>query len=577
MDLSIRVINNIIHPTAAFVDPSQEQSDIELLRNHTPSNVVSPPISTLDYLSTLPHLTNPQWRIDGCGDLGRHFFIYPLFMKSVPPLRIDVFIPSQEDVPADLREALGLSAAFHIKDHERLNRLGISNYLVHALQKLTSNMPDPDAWYRRQKFGTRIVMRNITHNPADAHFDTDPGYAVESSLLSVQKLQMMWGGEVEIPAVVDISRVHVIRQFQDTVSLVEVDGKTYVLKTLTSFPKYLYHELHVLLKLSRKPHANIISKPVGLVTKKCGFGGKQGIIGFFSEYHAPGSLRDMLPSRRLNNSLLVADQLRWAQQVVSALLHINGPVHNLYYSDLRLDNILLNAAGDVVMVDFEQRGVWFEFAPPEVNAVEYLRLVATSETVQLDAGQHCADLLQELVPKWKLLTQSENYHGASAGYNLPWLVLSPAEREYAQVYMLGRFLWCIFEGVCAPQKSTVWQSYVQESHLEFPEYQLTPAPMRDLIAACTRGWRATLNGKISRSGSRVVVDGYDEEAGNKETHHMLARGIARDFWTEEVRVAEEWLRARQAGMLTGTWTENYYGRPTLAEVEQKLREFGENI
>ena len=33
------------------------------------------------------------------------------------------------------------------------------------------------------------------------------------------------------------------------------------------------------------------------------------------------------------------------------------------------------------MVDFEQRGVWCEFAAPEVNAIDYIRHLAVDEEI----------------------------------------------------------------------------------------------------------------------------------------------------------------------------------------------------
>ena len=41
--------------------------------------------------------------------------------------------------------------------------------------------------------------------------------------------------------------------------------------------------------------------------------------------------------------------------------------------------MVFSAAGDLVLLDFEQRGVWCEFGPPEVNAVEYVRILATDD------------------------------------------------------------------------------------------------------------------------------------------------------------------------------------------------------
>lgn len=67
--------------------------------------------------------------------------------------------------------------------------------------------------------------------------------------------------------------------------------------------------------------------------------------------------------------------MRWAHQLTSALVHIWNS-HVGYYADLKLDNIIIRESGhgdfDVVLLDFEQRGAWFSWSPPEINTVAYL-------------------------------------------------------------------------------------------------------------------------------------------------------------------------------------------------------------
>jgi hypothetical protein len=113
----------------------------------------------------------------------------------------------------------------------------------------------------------------------------------------------------------DISTLQLVRQLQDSTSLVKITTQgspqeAIVFKTLSDSPKYLYHELKVLLSIPS--HQNIISRPLRLVTKACRFGGKTGVVGFTLPYHRQGSLRDILPFRRIHQTLHLHDQVKWA-------------------------------------------------------------------------------------------------------------------------------------------------------------------------------------------------------------------------------------------------------------------------
>ncbi|KAL5624410.1 hypothetical protein BROUX41_004470 [Berkeleyomyces rouxiae] len=568
MDLDINALSAVIYPTAAFLPPVSS-AHIE----DWGSSFMNPAAR----YNNLSAPTSPLWRIESSGGLGSHYLVYPLFLEFVPPLRLDIFIPCATKLPSAIRSGLDLGAAFYTKDCRHLARLGIAAYLLQALQAWTLRIPDPAAWYTSQIFGSRLIFKDLPQDPATATIDLVPMYSLEASFLPVPALEQLWASELALPDSVDISRVHVVRQLQDSVAIVEVDGTTYVLKALTSCPKFIYHELHVLLTLAKSPHPNICSPPVKLVTKDCTFGSSRGVMGFLSEYHSPGTIRDILPRRRLAGTLTPELQIRWAQQITSALSHVSSPAMGLYYPDLRCDNILLSDDDHIVMVDFEQRGVWCEFAPPEVNAVEYIRILADGNDADPEVCTRFADRLTRLVPDWENLTRSEQYHSPGEGYHIPWLTLSKGEREYAEVYMLGRVLWCIFEGVSAPEKAAIWQSYAHESHLEFPQYDLAPPTIRDLIDRCTRGRRPTLSEKVVRRKGQMVVKNLSEYADSLQAHEDRVQRVARDFWRAEIEAAEEWLDLRESRIKQGTWSDNYYNRPTLRDVEQELEAYARSL
>ena len=129
--------------------------------------------------------------------------------------------------------------------------------------------------------------------------------------------------------------------------------------------------------------------------------------------------------------------------------------------------------------------------------------------------------------------------------------------------MLGRVLWCLFEGQSAPQPGAVWQSYRREPDLEFPAFRRTPLEIRGMIDRCTSGRRRALSTLITRIGSRLelrsVAPGYAQDP-NK----ILAE--SKQWWTEEMREAEAFLQKRYELKKQGEWDSNFYGRPKLREV-----------
>lgn len=629
MELNSRAIHDVVHPTAAFTQPNRYDGPA-LVSEHGTAAASSTPwlesqLNPKNRVDSLEPPENPLWRIDGCTGLGTQYYAVPLFLDGGPPMRFDVFIPEEAAQPALLRRILDLGAAFHIKDASRVRRLGISRHILRALQHwtLSTGITGPESvtsMYQNLPFGSRIVFENLDLNVHNIRIVVARMYPLERQLVPLSRLANTLGLPRELlPQAIDISGLRVVQQLHDSVCLVrmttahsarqqqgdEEDGegpKLWVMKALTSGTKYLYHELQALLNM--EPHPNVIERPTFLVTKYCKFGGKTAVVGFVSHYHAGGSLRDSLPLLRMHGRLRLEDQLRWATQLASAVVHIRER-GRMFYPDLRLDNVVLSATSDVVMVDFEQRGVWCEFAAPEVNALEYVRILASDgptssassadddddddarpppqdagtspeldePVIPGDVRERYAAMLTRYLPAWEELQSREEYAAPPQGYdsyNVPWLCLSDEEQEAAEVYMLGRVLWCLFEGQSAPQPGAVWQSYRLEPDLEFPEFRRTPLGLRGLIDQCTRGRRKGMSRIITRRGSKLIL--RDTPAGGPQDVERIL-GVARDWWAEELEVAESFLQMREELKSDGEWPGNYFRRPKLREVLALLQAF----
>jgi len=623
MELNSRAIHDVVHPTAAFT-PATRYDTLALVPGLEKGGLEAPsssswPESQLNpknRVDSLEPLEKPLWRIDGCTGLGTQYYAVPLFLDVAPPMRFDVFIPEEAAQSPAIRRILDLGAAFHIKDAARVRRLGISRHILRTLQQWTlkTGITGPESvasMYQNLPFGSRIIFENLDLNVHKIRVAIARMYPLERQLLPFSRLPNVLGLPQEsIPEAIDISRLGIVQQLHDSVCLVRIaldqghpsnlqgHSGLWVMKALTSGTKYLYHELRALLNM--EPHPNVISRPTFLVTKHCKFGGKTAVVGFVSTYHAGGSLRDSLPLLRMHGHLRLEDQLRWATQLASAVVHVRER-GRMFYPDLRLDNVVLSASSNVVMVDFEQRGVWCEFASPEVNALEYVRILASDgppgagtdddDDAQLqpdgvevgpepdepiipgDVRERYAAMLTRYLPFWEELQSREDYAAPPSGhdsYNIPWLCLSDEEQEAAEVYMLGRVLWCLFEGQSAPQPGAVWQSYRLEPDLEFPEFRRTPEGLRGLIDRCTNGRRKGLSGLVTRRGSKLVL--RDVAPGHPQDVNRV-RTVAREWWTEELEAAEAFLQMRDEMKSRNEWPGNYFGRPKLGEVLAHLQAF----
>ncbi|PFH56143.1 hypothetical protein XA68_17005 [Ophiocordyceps unilateralis] len=562
MELSQRSIHDVIHPTAAFSHVTV--SEPPMAPSGPSSDSVPWTESSLNpknRIDSLAPLSKPLWRIDGCTAFGTQLYAVPLFISPVRPYRVDVFIPEPAQLPAKLRKLLDLDITFYTRDESRISQLGITRHVLRILQHWTLAMDDPLSIYRNLPFGSRIVFQNLPKNVADARISVAPTHYLERQLLSVSSLRRFWGEHVELPPTVDIDDVEYLSQLHDSVCLVKIDARIRIFKAITSYTKYMYHELRQLLVMP--PHPNVIARPLHLITKRCSFGNKVAVVGFTLENHVHGSLRDLIPFLQLHGQISLADKVKWSLQLASALRHLRETSGDFYYPDLRLDNIVLSESWDAVMIDFEQRGVWCEFAAPEVNAIEYVRLLAVDDEIDPCVRAKYGKLLTGLLPGWEKMGEGEGYTWPSAGYNVAWSCLSRTEHEACEAYMLGRVLWCIFEASSAPQRAAVWLSYRWEPLVEFPDYGATPRPLRHLIDWCTRGRQPGLSKHIVRERDRLVMR-HTENTGTSTAEQVLR--TARVWWRREISDAERWLKERSEGMRRGDWDENYYDRPTLGQI-----------
>lgn len=534
-------------------------------------------------INNLSKLRSGKWAIDGSSPVGTRFFAYPDFARGKPPLRIDAFIPEMNHEAGCLSDILRPTSTIFV-ENRHIEHTNIAKHILCALEAWS------DQWdweefkesYLSAPFGSRILIKNIDKDVRKMTIDLVPYYAVEQQMMTREALQALWNlPSGRWPETVDIQEVHFVKQIHESISLVRISGsgsKIHVFKSLTDDLKPFYHELRTLLTLDE--HPNIISRPSRIVTKRCGFGGKTGVCGFILEYHPQGTLRDVLRQRSLNGTLSFSEQLRWATQITSALLHIHESTSGaIFYTTLKPENIVMASSPstptelDATLIDFELRLGPSCWNPPEINYIDHLTSLAKNAPIVSMRLKYTA-LLESARLLWPesetKMSSTSKYRNPRHGYSHPWPTLSVAQRESAQVFGLGKLLWCVFENATLLNTAIGIHTFREGvSDLEFPEFRRAPERVRVLIMRCTAGdgeWRGR-GLPLVRRGMKIGLRG-----GTGEETEDDVRVAWRKWWREEVADAERFVGARAMGNMDDAdvwfWARQ---RPTLREVLTELQ------
>ncbi|RDW93322.1 uncharacterized protein DSM5745_00644 [Aspergillus mulundensis] len=529
-------------------------------------------VETLDTASS-------RWRIDGATICGTCVYVIPLdLLPNLPPLRILLYISDQTEYPAALRHSLDASIGVPLRDGNAISQLGLAKHLCRALDHHCAQNPGFLQEYLKLPFGSRLIFEDITPEVADMRLDIERDYHVESNMKTLDTLQRSWSDVARgtWPPAVDINNLCLVKQLNEAVSLVEVPGQpAAIFKAASNSLHHTYHELRFLLSCS--PHPHIMPRPLAVVTKKSAFGGKNGVVGFLLQHFQGGSLRDILPARQRSATLSDSVKLRWCRQVASALAHLHE--HGAFYSDLRPDNVLLDAEENAVLCDFEQRGNWYEWCAPEIRYRQYAENIRARLPNRVVNSPY--DRLLKGYAGSHSMSTSACYTLAESpieARNRAWFALPPSAREKATVYNLGLFIYSVFEGLSNVQRNVANQFPI-EPEVEFPTYRRTPAVIREIIQHCmgdTPNWHTA--GLRSESPRVLRVNGllYPETQTNLEPDTRASFDAVMEtllnFWNTELMQAEKFLD--DPNWKTGDFGR---GRASLRDVVDTLGSLSEDI
>lgn len=494
------------------------------------------------------------WRIDGGEPAYFRFFAIPDFARGRAPLQISVIVPlDQMVVDASLVHPLQLDRVFASAKTE-MATLPLAKHLVQALSWWSSGYLGFEEVYSAMPYGSLIIVETLDRDFRQTRIHLSPSYELERQWLSVPEFGVQAGLDLHSVAhLVDWHDLELDRQLHESINLVRIPSRTGLLlmvyKAITEDVHYMYHELRVML--SMKPHPMVIARPRYVVVKKCRFGAKVGVCGFILDYHPYGTLQTALQAAGPEISL--RQKLSWSQNLVSALVHVrdNGPG---FYSDLKPNNVLLRpTTGEgltaPLLIDFEQRGSWYGWSPPEVQYIEFLDILAT-KSASAGTRSRYSSLMQRCLPGWR---DSGARPGSLAavpeGYSLGWTALSPAGRQQAQVFGVGKLMWCIFEEQPSCNTFLSVETFAEgiDQRQRFPEFHKTPTRLRELIRRCTMTapeWRDK-GFPIGRRGTDLVpVDFLACASPDLEAGPGSIRRLAQQWWQQTVAAAEDYVERR---------------------------------
>jgi hypothetical protein len=588
MNISNSLRQNYVFPAAGFLpfpdtDGYTTYKDTETMTAETPLPKNSD--------SAKPEVR--RWRVDGA-TFGTQFWVAPDFVHPMIPKRVDLSVPDQTKWPSGLRSFLNAKESVHMSDG-RAAHLGISRHIAQALEQWSESHPDFLETYLALPFGSSINVPKVEADTSNMQFDLVPNYKLYDRMLSAESLRQMWKFDTaEMPPCISLDQLNLQKQLQKSITLVTIETSSHspmmIFKSRTRTMSGLYHEVKVLLTIP--PHPNIIRRPLYLVTTRQESSQEPRVCGMLLEYHEQGALQDALPQRLQSKSLSLHSQTRWAKEVTKALIHVHS-TKGQFYSDLKMDNVLLATDGDketAILADFEQSRNFYNWAPPEIYYIEWISELGYADMARTSIDVETRDRYAAAFERYlqskgqsSLQVQGSTYDNPPHGWYFPWTLSTSKEQEAGVVYCLGKVIWCIFEGL-GEADNILGRSIPFESEQRFPEFRRTPEELRGLVKRCTVGAREWKDGPISifRNGGTVYPLGRTGRNGEPKGTLEETKEAIKAFWQGEMRKAETFMAAKEKYDV-GEADEHdkekldYLSRPTLEEVLSSLEGYATSL
>lgn len=190
-----------------------------------------------------------------------------------------------------------------------------------------------------------------------------PNYELRRRYLPVSRLRELWKMySFELPPTLDIEELQSVARLHDSFALVKLPtGDLAIFKGAVRVVARMYHEIRELLRMP--PHPNIITKLWYPITRRVSGLREPALCGFVLEYHSGGFLLNRISNFSLNKSTIMTTKIKWIRQIISAFRHLHLLVDG-FYSERRLENIVLDRDDNIMLVDFEQYWSSNRWLPP---------------------------------------------------------------------------------------------------------------------------------------------------------------------------------------------------------------------
>ena len=315
------------------------------------------------------------------------------------------------------------------------------------------------------------------HEPRGHGIWLSPNYQLERKYHTISSLMRLWSA-TELPPCLDLEQVQCVSRLHDSVSLVILpNGEQAIFKGVVQGADRMYHELKVLL--SMPSHPNIIGRPRHIILRKIQSMEEPIVCGFVLPYHSGGTLLEAIAK---HNPLTIQVKVKWMRQILSAFRHIHSRA-GTFYSDLRLDNIVLTKEEDVVLIDFEQHGSAQRWLHPKLWRTNTTRPSAGCDS------KWCASRINPVN-----MPRGTRYCNPPHGYWTRFIVASDLQQQAYESFTLSKVMWCIFEQktndfslleLNEEEKQMICEGGTPIVEKAFPHFVMTPPALRYWIWLCT--------------------------------------------------------------------------------------------